>query len=161
MGCRHDRGGSKATLASTNRSGKAEAGSQFAIVGGSTAAISFSNRYRLLTGTSSASYVGGISRHESFYNESRKTVNPREYPNKRCRLSRCSYTNHPLLLKMKPQPANPTETGEPAKNRQILLSSRPSDEPTLDNFQLAEADIPKPGPAQMLLRTIFPGIRFV
>ena len=54
--------------------GKAEAGSQFAIVGGSTTAISFSDRYRILTGTQSASYLGGISRHESFYGGSRKTV---------------------------------------------------------------------------------------
>jgi NADPH-dependent curcumin reductase len=44
---------------------------------------------------------------------------------------------------------------QPTKNRQILLGSRPSGEPTLDNFQLAENEIPKPGPGQMLLRTIY------
>src|SRR5258706_14918791 len=42
MGCRRGRPGSTATLASTNSSRKAEAGSQFAIVGGSTTSISFS-----------------------------------------------------------------------------------------------------------------------
>ena len=41
------------------------------------------------------------------------------------------------------------------KNRQILLASRPLGEPTLDNFKLVEADIPEPGPGQMLLRTIY------
>ncbi len=43
----------------------------------------------------------------------------------------------------------------PAKNRQILLASRPSGEPTPDNFRLAETDIPSPGPGQMLLRSIY------
>jgi NADPH-dependent curcumin reductase CurA len=42
-----------------------------------------------------------------------------------------------------------------AKNRQILLASRPRGEPTLDNFQMAEADVPEPGPGQMLLRTVY------
>ena len=55
----------------------------------------------------------------------------------------------------KPQPINTPETQEPTKNRQILLSSRPSGEPSQDNFQLAETEIPKPGPGQMLLRTIY------
>jgi NADPH-dependent curcumin reductase len=55
----------------------------------------------------------------------------------------------------KPQPINTPETREPTKNRQILLSSRPSGEPSQDNFQLAETEIPKPGPGQMLLRTIY------
>src|ERR1700736_2570400 len=85
MGCRRDWSGSTATLASTNSSRKAEAGSQFAIVGGSTAAISFSDRYRILTGTQNAAYLGGISRHESFYDGSRNTVNPREYAQERRR----------------------------------------------------------------------------
>jgi NADPH-dependent curcumin reductase CurA len=39
---------------------------------------------------------------------------------------------------------------QPTKNQQILLGSRPSGEPTLDNFQLTETEIPKPGPDQML-----------
>jgi NADPH-dependent curcumin reductase CurA len=43
----------------------------------------------------------------------------------------------------------------PTKNRQILLTSRPSGEPSQDNFQLVETDIPKPGSGQMLLRTIY------
>src|SRR4029077_13961093 len=55
----------------------------------------------------------------------------------------------------KPQPINTPETREPKKNRQILLSSRQSGEPSQDNFQLAEIEIPKPGPGQMLLRTIY------
>ena len=41
------------------------------------------------------------------------------------------------------------------KNRQVLLASRPSGEPTADNFRLAEAEVPRPGPGQMLLRTIY------
>jgi NADPH-dependent curcumin reductase CurA len=41
------------------------------------------------------------------------------------------------------------------KNRQVLLASRPSGEPTPDNFRLVEAEIPRPGPGQMLLRTIY------
>jgi NADPH-dependent curcumin reductase CurA len=42
-----------------------------------------------------------------------------------------------------------------AKNRQILLASRPHGEPTPDNFKVIEAEIPEPGPGQMLLRTIY------
>jgi hypothetical protein len=44
---------------------------------------------------------------------------------------------------------------QPTKNQQILLGSRPSGEATLDNFQLTETEIPKPGPGQILLRTIY------
>lgn len=43
----------------------------------------------------------------------------------------------------------------PAKNRQILLASRPNGEPTPENFKLVESEIPTPGPGQMLLRTIY------
>jgi NADPH-dependent curcumin reductase CurA len=43
----------------------------------------------------------------------------------------------------------------PTINRQILLASRPSGEPSPDNFQLAETEIPKPGSGQMLLRTVY------
>src|SRR4030095_7642939 len=43
----------------------------------------------------------------------------------------------------------------PTKNRQILLASRPSGEPTPDNFKLIESEIPTPGPGQVLLRTIY------
>jgi NADPH-dependent curcumin reductase CurA len=56
---------------------------------------------------------------------------------------------------VKPQPTNTPEMREPTKNHQILLSSRPSGEPSKDNFRLAETEIPKPGPGQMLLRTIY------
>src|SRR5438552_4943497 len=41
------------------------------------------------------------------------------------------------------------------KNRQILLASRPRGEPTPDNFRLVEAEAPRPGPVQMLLRTAY------
>ncbi len=40
------------------------------------------------------------------------------------------------------------------KNLQIRLASRPSGEPTLDNFELLESEIPVPQPGQMLLRAI-------
>src|SRR5262245_14847622 len=43
----------------------------------------------------------------------------------------------------------------PMENRQVLLASRPSGEPTLDNFKLVEAEVPRPSPGQMLLRTIY------
>jgi NADPH-dependent curcumin reductase CurA len=43
----------------------------------------------------------------------------------------------------------------PSINRQILLASRPSGEPSLDNFRLAETEIPKPGSGQTLLRTVY------
>lgn len=41
------------------------------------------------------------------------------------------------------------------KNRQVLLASRPTGEPTPDNFRLVEAEAPRPGPGQMLLRTVY------
>jgi NADPH-dependent curcumin reductase len=41
------------------------------------------------------------------------------------------------------------------KNLQIRLASRPSGEPTLDNFELIESEIPIPQPGQMLLRAIY------
>ncbi len=42
-----------------------------------------------------------------------------------------------------------------AKNRQILLASRPNGAPTAENFNLQEADVPSAGPGQMLLKTLF------
>lgn len=42
-----------------------------------------------------------------------------------------------------------------AKNRQILLASRPSGEPSPENFRLVETDIPQAGSGQMLLRTVY------
>src|ERR1017187_5701496 len=41
------------------------------------------------------------------------------------------------------------------KNRQIVLASRPSGEPTPDNFRLVETEVPELGSGQMLLRTIY------
>jgi NADPH-dependent curcumin reductase CurA len=41
------------------------------------------------------------------------------------------------------------------KNRQVLLASRPSGEPTPDNFRMGEVEAPRPGSGQMLLRTIY------
>ena len=39
--------------------------------------------------------------------------------------------------------------------QRIVLASRPADQPTPDNFRLEEFDVPKPGPGQVLLRTIW------
>ena len=41
------------------------------------------------------------------------------------------------------------------KNRQVLLALRPKGEPTPENFRLVEAEAPRPGPGQMLLRTVY------
>ena len=41
------------------------------------------------------------------------------------------------------------------QNRRILLASRPEGEPGPENFKLVETEIPKVGPNQMLLRTIY------
>jgi hypothetical protein len=41
------------------------------------------------------------------------------------------------------------------QNVQIRLASRPSGEPTLDNFELVESEILVPQPGQMLLRAIY------
>ena len=42
-----------------------------------------------------------------------------------------------------------------AKNRQIMLVSRPYGEPKPENFQPAEAPVPAIGPGQVLLKTNF------
>jgi NADPH-dependent curcumin reductase CurA len=42
-----------------------------------------------------------------------------------------------------------------ATNRKIVLVSRPSGEPTLDNFKLVQEELPDPGPDQVLLRSIY------
>src|SRR3954466_9015842 len=42
-----------------------------------------------------------------------------------------------------------------ARNRRVLLKSRPAGEPGEDNFELVEAEVPEPGPGRMLLRTIY------
>ena len=41
------------------------------------------------------------------------------------------------------------------KNRQVLLALRPKGEPTPENFRLVEAEVPRPGHGQMLLRTVY------
>jgi len=41
------------------------------------------------------------------------------------------------------------------KNRQILLVSRPTGEPTPDNFRMIESELSRPGKGQMLLRSIY------
>lgn len=43
----------------------------------------------------------------------------------------------------------------PAVNHQVILASRPSGEPSEENFRLVETEIPEPGFGQMLLRTIY------
>src|SRR3954468_12347169 len=40
-------------------------------------------------------------------------------------------------------------------NRQVLLKSRPSGEPTEDNFILLDAPVPEPGAGQFLARTLY------
>lgn len=42
-----------------------------------------------------------------------------------------------------------------SRNRQILLASRPHGEPTPENFKIVETEASEPGPAQMLLRTVY------
>ena len=42
-----------------------------------------------------------------------------------------------------------------ATAERIVLASRPVGEPTFDNFRFEEFSIPQPGPAQMLLRTLW------
>lgn len=63
-----------------------------------------------------------------------------------------------------PQHANPghilnvsikVATMSATKNRRITLASRPHGEPKPDNFKLVEIEVDKPGPHQMLLRTIY------
>ena len=49
----------------------------------------------------------------------------------------------------------PQEICMHAKNRQILLASRPKGEPTPETFTLVEPAVPTPGPGQMLLRSIY------
>ena len=41
------------------------------------------------------------------------------------------------------------------RNRRVLLASRPRGEPKPEDFELVEAEVPEPGPGQMLLRTIY------
>jgi NADPH-dependent curcumin reductase CurA len=41
------------------------------------------------------------------------------------------------------------------QNRQIRLAARPRGEPTPKDFRLVEAEVPEPGPGQMLLRTVY------
>ena len=41
----------------------------------------------------------------------------------------------------------------PDTNRRWLLANRPTGEPTHDDFELEEADVPEPGPGEVLVRT--------
>ncbi len=40
-------------------------------------------------------------------------------------------------------------------NRQVLLKSRPEGAPSLDNFELTQAPIPKPGDGEVLMRNLY------
>ncbi|WP_254837687.1 NADP-dependent oxidoreductase [Natronomonas marina] len=40
-------------------------------------------------------------------------------------------------------------------NRQWLLASRPSGEPTMENFEMVETDVPTPGAHEVLVRTLY------
>lgn len=40
-------------------------------------------------------------------------------------------------------------------NRQWVLDSRPSGEPTMENFELVEVEVPEPGPHEVLVRTTY------
>ena len=41
------------------------------------------------------------------------------------------------------------------KNKQILLASRPNGMPTLDNFRIVDAEVPKPNEGEVLVRTLY------
>jgi NADPH-dependent curcumin reductase CurA len=41
------------------------------------------------------------------------------------------------------------------QNKEILLASRPAGVPTLENFQFAETEVPKPGDNQVLVRMLY------
>ena len=56
---------------------------------------------------------------------------------------------------MNSQPSHPFGSQVPARNRQVLLASRPAGDPSPEHFRLIETAIPAPGPGQMLLRTIY------
>jgi NADPH:quinone reductase len=40
-------------------------------------------------------------------------------------------------------------------NRKILLASRPAGVPTLDNFEIADAEVPRPGDGEVLVRALY------
>jgi NADPH-dependent curcumin reductase CurA len=42
-----------------------------------------------------------------------------------------------------------------AKNRRVLLASRPTGEPVVENFQLVEEHVQEPAAGRMLLRSIY------
>jgi NADPH-dependent curcumin reductase len=56
---------------------------------------------------------------------------------------------------MDAQPATTDGKRISTMNRQILLASRPSGEPSADNFGFAATEIPRPDTGQMLLRTVY------
>ena len=50
---------------------------------------------------------------------------------------------------------NPLQAAPAADNRRIVLASRPTGKPGLDNFRLETVAVPRPGEGQVLLRTVF------
>lgn len=44
---------------------------------------------------------------------------------------------------------------KPDVNRQLVLAERPKGEPTTETLRMVETELPKPGPGQMLLRTVY------
>lgn len=50
---------------------------------------------------------------------------------------------------------NPAGAAEAAENRRIVLASRPTGKPTLDNFRMETAAVPRPGDGEVLLQTEF------
>ena len=44
---------------------------------------------------------------------------------------------------------------DPETNRQWLLSSRPTGEPSMENVELVETDVPEPGSHEVLVRTLY------
>ena len=43
-------------------------------------------------------------------------------------------------------------------NRSVVLRSRPTDVPQLENFAIAELEVPEPGRGQMLVRNLYLGV---
>ena len=49
----------------------------------------------------------------------------------------------------------PALAADPAVNRRIVLASRPTGKPTLENFRLESAAVPEPGDGEVLLQTLY------
>src|SRR3954471_11552368 len=50
------------------------------------------------------------------------------------------------------------ERMETMTNRSVVLRSRPTDVPQLENFGIADGEVPEPGPGQMLVRNSCLGV---